>query len=212
MDLSLSPHGGEPVRAGLQSGEPLENPLSPRGVCLRGLRATATGADSAPGSPATAFPRGAFRPAVRPTSGARGRFRSSVGVPGGICGTFQGIPQGFHLIRGMFRGTSRQFRGIGGRFRGMYLLFREIGGRFRSMCRLFHGIRGRFRPAAEGRGSSSRHKGHSAHRTGQSPAGLTGCPKPMPHHCPGFQSRAGEAAGFQASRHPLTGALVILPF
>src|SRR4051812_28948996 len=31
LGLSISPHGGEPVRAGLQDGEPLENPLSPRG-------------------------------------------------------------------------------------------------------------------------------------------------------------------------------------
>src|SRR5947208_5079821 len=37
MDLSVSPHSGEPVRAGLQDGESLENPLSSRGVRLRGF-------------------------------------------------------------------------------------------------------------------------------------------------------------------------------
>src|SRR3954468_12697274 len=37
LGLSISPHGGEPVRAGLQDGEPLENPLSPRGARLRGF-------------------------------------------------------------------------------------------------------------------------------------------------------------------------------
>src|SRR3954451_5397374 len=37
MDLSVSPHGGEPVRAGLQYGESLEDPLSSRGARLRGF-------------------------------------------------------------------------------------------------------------------------------------------------------------------------------
>ncbi len=37
MDLSVSPHGGEPVRACFKDGEALENPLPSRGVRLRGF-------------------------------------------------------------------------------------------------------------------------------------------------------------------------------